>query len=154
MLIQKRKEFDDAFKVPDAERLPGNGWIQSFCRGYNIAFQRLHGEAGSVDPAAAHAEQDRVCKILLDYAPRDRFNFDETGLYIFAPPDRGIAASQMRGKKSSKYRITIGLACNADGSEKLAPIFIGKPKAPRCFKKEGTPEANDIEYHNNASAWM
>jgi hypothetical protein len=31
----------------------------------------------------------------------------------------------MSGKKKEKYRISIGLACNADGSERLKPFFIG-----------------------------
>ena len=47
-----------------------------------------------------------------------------------APPDRGLASQQMSGKKKEKFRISIGLACNADGSEQLEPIFIGRAKKP------------------------
>ena len=32
MLIAKRAAFEGALNVPDDERLPGPGWVQSFCR--------------------------------------------------------------------------------------------------------------------------
>jgi len=51
--------------------------------------------------------------------------------YHSAPPDHGLATKQMSGKKKDKFRITISFACNADGSEKLEPIFIGQSKKPR-----------------------
>jgi hypothetical protein len=70
-----------------------------------------------------------------------------------APPDRGLATQQMSGKKKEKFRISIGLACNADGSERLEPFFIGKAKKPRCFKKQ-TPEQRRFYYRHNKKAWM
>jgi hypothetical protein len=74
-------------------------------------------------------------------------------LFAFEPPDRGLATKQMSGKKASKFRITLGLACNADGSEKLPPIYIGKFEKPRCFKKQ-TPQQRGFYYRNNKKAWM
>jgi len=59
----------------------------------------------------------------------------------------------MSGKKKEKFRITIGLACNADGSEKFDPIYIGKSKKPRCFKNN-SPEQQGFYYCNNKKAWM
>jgi hypothetical protein len=59
----------------------------------------------------------------------------------------------MAGKKKEKFRITLGFACNADGSEKLLLLFIGKAKKPRCFGKE-TPEQRGFHYQNNKKAWM
>lgn len=70
-----------------------------------------------------------------------------------APPDRGLATKQMSGKKKSKFRITLGFACNSDGSEKLPAMFIGKSKQPRCFKKK-TPQSRGFYYRNNKKAWM
>ena len=32
MLVAKRAVFEDAFDVPENERLTGPGWIQLFCR--------------------------------------------------------------------------------------------------------------------------
>jgi hypothetical protein len=51
---------------------------------------------------------------------------------ISAPPDQGLASQQMSGKKSSKFRITVGFLCNADGSEKWPIFFIGKSKKPHA----------------------
>jgi len=59
----------------------------------------------------------------------------------------------MSGKKKEKFRITIGFTCNADGSEKLPPIYIGKSKQPRCFGKQ-SPEKQGFYYRNNKKAWM
>lgn len=42
-----------------------------------------------------------------------------------APPDQGLATKQMSGKKKEKFRITLRLAANADGSEKLPLFYIG-----------------------------
>lgn len=67
-----------------------------------------------------------------------------------APPDRGLATKQMSGKKKDKFRITVGLACNSDGSEKFEPIYIGKSKRPRCFGKV----EQGFYYRNNKKAWM
>jgi hypothetical protein len=38
------------------------------------------------------------------------------------------------GGKNSKERLTVLLACNADGTEKLPPLVIGKIENPCCFK--------------------
>ena len=59
----------------------------------------------------------------------------------------------MAGKKREKFRITIALACNADGSKCLPPIYIGKSKLPHCFKKR-TPDQLGFYYWNNKKAWM
>ncbi|EGO04704.1 hypothetical protein SERLA73DRAFT_149109 [Serpula lacrymans var. lacrymans S7.3] len=45
------------------------------------------------------------------------------------------------------------IACNADGSEKFEPIYIGKSRRPYCFKKQ-SPEQLGIYYRNNKKAWM
>ncbi|KIO01470.1 hypothetical protein M404DRAFT_150218, partial [Pisolithus tinctorius Marx 270] len=114
---------------------------------------RRHGKAGSVDLEAVEEECTRCCQILAKFAPKDRFNFDETGFFPYAPPDRGLATKQMSGKKKEKFRITVGLGCNADGSEKLEPFFIRRFGKPRCFKKD-TPEQWGFYYRHNKKAWM
>ena len=49
------------------------------------------------------------------------------------PPDSGLANKQVSSVKGSKVRLTYALTENADGSEKLPPLIIGKAKKPRCF---------------------
>lgn len=48
---------------------------------YNLSVIRRHGEAGSVDRKAVDEERKRIAEIMAQYAPRDRFNFDETRLF-------------------------------------------------------------------------
>jgi Tc5 transposase DNA-binding domain len=80
MLLEKCKRFEEEFGVPEKERLTG-GWLHSFCKTYKIREHRRHGEAGSVDLVAVEAERERCQKILEQFAPRDRFNFDETAFF-------------------------------------------------------------------------
>ena len=125
------------------------------CR-YKIKEHKRHEEAGTVDPAAADAECVRIHEILAAFLPQDRWNFDKSSLFAFAPPDQGLSTKQMKGKKKDKFRLTLGFACNADGSEKLPLFFIGKSKRPQCFKrlKKKTPGDEGFYYWNNKKAWM
>lgn len=120
---------------------------------YKIKEFRRHGEAASVDPTLVETEQKCMWEVLAPFAQKDWWNFDESAFFAFAPPDRGLASKQMSGKKRSKFRISIGFACNADGSEKMPLIFIGKYKQPQCFKKI-SPTEHDLYYWNNKKAWM
>ncbi|KIK81635.1 hypothetical protein PAXRUDRAFT_155635, partial [Paxillus rubicundulus Ve08.2h10] len=49
------------------------------------------------------------------------WNFDETDLFPFAPPDHGLLTKQMSRKKKEKSCITISLSYNVDYSEDLPP---------------------------------
>lgn len=64
-----------------------------------------------------------------------------------------MATHKISGKKKNKFRITILFACNATGTEKLPPFFIGKSAKPRCFQKK-TGEELGLHYRNNKKAWM
>ena len=59
----------------------------------------------------------------------------------------------MSGKKKDKFHLTLGLACNSNGSEKMPLFFIGKYKKPHAFKNN-TPASYGFDYHNNNKAWM
>ena len=61
--------------VLENERLTGDGWVANFCSANKIKEFRRHGEAGSVDLVAVAT-------------------FDESGLFPFAPPGRGLATKQ------------------------------------------------------------
>ncbi len=120
---------------------------------YKLKEIRKHGEAGSVDIATVEAEQARMKELLARFWLEDRWNMDESALFAFAPPDRGLAQRQMRGKQANKFCITIAFACNSDGTEKKDLFFIGKSKKPRCFGRQG-PIARGFNYRSNKTAWM
>jgi hypothetical protein len=70
------------------------------------------------------------------YRPKNIYNADETGLFFRLPPNKTLSlkADPCNGGKNSKERITVLLACNADGTDKLPPLVIGNSENPRCFK--------------------
>jgi len=74
------------------------------------------------DPEALCAEQ--------------HFNADETELYWETIPDGTFTdkKTKVSGAKIAKDRLTVMLAANVDGSQKLTPLVIGKSKNLRCFK--------------------
>ena len=69
------------------------------------------------------------------------------------PPDSGLATEMFSGVKGKKIRITYAFTANADGSEKLRPIVIGRAMKPRAFGKKTGKELGFC-YFNNATAWM
>jgi hypothetical protein len=68
-------------------------------------------------------------------------------------PDKSlnIRGEACTGGKKSRERLTVLLCCNAEGTEKLAPLVIGKFVKPRCFKNISTLPC---KYTNNSNAWM
>ncbi|THU93740.1 DDE-domain-containing protein [Dendrothele bispora CBS 962.96] len=69
------------------------------------------------------------------------------------PPDRGLSDKKRPGVKGNKVRLTYAFTSNADGSEKLKPLVIGKAFKPRAFGKK-TGDQLGFQYRNNAKAWM
>ncbi|KAF8670338.1 hypothetical protein AX14_005892 [Amanita brunnescens Koide BX004] len=87
MLKEKRKVYEELLQVSENEQLTGEG----------------HGESGLVDKGDVQKDCDRIAQILSTYAPKDQWNFDETGLFGHAPPDQGLCTTQLSGKKRDKF---------------------------------------------------
>ena len=69
------------------------------------------------------------------------------------PPDQGLSNKKQSRVKGRKVRLTYAFTANADGSEKLHPLIIGKAKSPCAFNKK-TGAQLGFYYYNNAKAWM
>ena len=69
------------------------------------------------------------------------------------PPDRGLMDKPSSGTKGNKKRLTYAFTANADGSEKLPPLIIGKVAKPRAFQKKSGAQLG-FYYRSNAKAWM
>ena len=87
--------------------------------------------------------------------------------HVTAPTSRGRACCtrqhvsivltserKLSGKKQSKERVqTILVGANANGTDKLPLVMIGKSKQPRCFNKVN-PSLIHIHYLSQPKAWM
>jgi hypothetical protein len=77
---------------------------------------------------------------------------DETGLCYAMAPSRSICTRGARGTKN-KTRITLAFTSNADGSNSLPPLILGRAKQPYCFKKRTAVQLG-FDYKVNQKAWM
>jgi hypothetical protein len=68
------------------------------------------------------------------YEPRDIFNTDETALFYSLMLDKTLTlkGETHAGGCKSKEQLTILLSCNADVTEKLQLLIIGKFAECRC----------------------
>lgn len=129
------------------------GWLAKFKERYGLAFKSISGESGSVDEKIVEEWKIELKGILDGYDQKNIFNADETGLFYNMMPNKTLSYKSEKcfGGKLSKERLTVLLCTNADGSEKLPPLVIGKSRNPRCFKNTNK---KPCEYQNNTKAWM
>jgi hypothetical protein len=94
-----------------------------------------HALASSISVAKALMAEQLVTvqAIASQFHPSNTYNCDESGLLWKITPDRGQATQAIASSKLEKARITVHFCCNADGSHKLPPWFIGKHRKPRAF---------------------
>lgn len=110
------------------------------------------------DHAMVEQERLRIQALLAKFAPKDRWNADEAALIICTAPEQGE-------RKSNSSRITVCLACNADGSEKKEVFFIGKDESSHCFagvepdQREFSERDSNLKFmvdgwSNGTSSWL
>jgi hypothetical protein len=129
-----------------------SGWSSRFKDRHGLVFKKLAGESAEISAKSTDAWLESLPSLLEGYEPRDVYNADETGLFFNVLPDRTLVykGETCHGGKHSKYRLTVLLCVNSDGSDKQVPIVIGKSSKPRCFDVKKLP----IKYHANSKAWM
>ena len=91
--------------------------------------------------------------ILQTYDSKDIYNCDETGIFYKMLPDKSMIfkSESAHGTKSSKERLTVMVASNMTGSDKLPLLVIGKSLKPRCFKNQ---KSLPTDYLANKNSWM
>lgn len=131
-----------------------SGWLHKFKVRNDIVFRKLLGESASADYTAAINFLETIKEIYQKYDPKDIFNCDETALFYKTMPNKSFVRRNCSDKnvKCVKERITVLLCCSKSG-EKLPPLFIGKFKNPRVFKKLNLEDL-EILYDYNKNAWM
>ena len=115
----------------------------------------LHGEAGSVDKAAAEPSMERIRALVQEYGLEFTYNMDETGLFFKLLPNRAYVKKEdvkvARGTKlmKAKDRVTLYVCTNGTGTDLFPLSMIGTAKKPRCFKNR----RKKLQYWNQKKAW-
>ena len=100
----QEKALSYAKELGNAEYKASNGWLESFRKRHNIAFNVISGEAADVSSETIDDWKKRIPSIIDGYALEDIYNCDETGLFYRALPDRtlSIKGQHCQGGKRSK----------------------------------------------------
>nr|XP_037290802.1 tigger transposable element-derived protein 4-like [Rhipicephalus microplus] len=131
-----------------------DGWLHRFRERYDLVFRAVSGEMSAVNMETCEGWCSEVLQGYIEkYSPQDIFNADETALFLKLLPAKTISYKGdkcTRGKKS-KERITVIVAANMTGTEKLPLFVIGKSRSPQSFKNIRSLPSG---YAANKRAWM
>ncbi|GFW87390.1 tigger transposable element-derived protein 4 [Trichonephila clavipes] len=133
LMKEKAKAFS---KVLGIEFLASEGWLTNFKKRNGIVFKKMYRESSSVDINVCSKWQNSLSDLIKEYESRKIFNTDETRLFFKFLPEKAFTFKKEKchRRKHIKERLTLLLAVNMDGSEKITPLVIGKSANPRCFK--------------------
>ncbi|GFR89153.1 tigger transposable element-derived protein 6 [Elysia marginata] len=109
------------------------GWIDRFKDRHGIGMKVISGEAASAPTETTVEWRGKELQdVLKEYNDKDIFNADETGLLYKCLTNKTLAlkGDTCTGQKIPKERISILVAANMDGSEKLPLLLIGKFERP------------------------
>jgi Tc5 transposase DNA-binding domain/DDE superfamily endonuclease len=155
IIKEKGRRFLVDLGFPENHLKFSDTWMDLFQKRNGFRAHRSHGESGAANLNDPNV-QARIAEIHREvsaYALRDRYNMDETALFYKMPPNTTIARGPIEGHKKDKTRFTIAFTCNADGTDRFKPSFIGHAAKPRCFNKKTGRELGFLYFHNK-NAWM
>lgn len=155
LIREAAQDLADEHKIAAASRPTySNGWLDRFQKRWGFVLRKKHGESASVDPQAASDGRAAMLTMTRPYEHCDVYNMDETSFFYQADQAYTITRNKkVSGKKKSKMRMTQALACNADGTDKLKPLFIGTAKNPRAFKGRDV-DGLGVTYASSKKGWM
>ena len=116
--------------------------------------QQTEQQQGNEDENYA-AQVLAVRETLSKFSPRDIFSCGEASLFWKQMPDRGLSTRSLPGVTGQRPRISALFCCNADGSQKLSPWFVGMAKQPRAFSAAGVRVENlGLCWRANGKGWV
>lgn len=134
-----------------------DGWLWRFRNRHGLFNATVRGEAGDADTASIEPFRIKLDKLIQDehLSYSQVYNGDETGFFWRSMPKN----SQMRkgeetvkGKKSSKERLSVLVCANASGTHRLKLAVVGKSKAPRALR--AIISDLPVHYFASAKAWF
>jgi hypothetical protein len=146
------REYADYLGIPVSKqpKFTKNGWQSHFMARYGLTKRRGHGEIGSVDIDAARRKALQLRAEIGRFHPDNVFNMDEAAFFFRQTPKYSITLKDAPSLKQKKDRLTMVVATNSSGTEKLPLIFLGKAKTPRWLDEK--PAA--AVYDGTAKGWM
>ncbi|UYV71483.1 hypothetical protein LAZ67_8003469 [Cordylochernes scorpioides] len=120
LLSEKAKTLALEFGLKDFTG--SGGWIERWKARHGIKLRNICGESADVNrETMTNWFTDVMPNIISNYACKDIFNADETGLFWRLLPDKTLhfKGETCTGGKASKERITILLCCNMDGATQM-----------------------------------
>jgi hypothetical protein len=158
MLKVKALEFNRILDGPATFKAT-NGWLEKFLLRHAIRMKKISGERGTADEGSALEYCSKTIPQILEdeqITLSQLYNADETGLVYRKTAQKSYilpTEQNPSGRKQPKERVTLLVGCNAEGTDKLPLIMIGKSAKPRCFNKVN-PSSIPLTYLNQRKAWM
>ncbi|KAG7170170.1 Tigger transposable element-derived protein 1-like 78 [Homarus americanus] len=135
-----------------------SGWLQRFKKRNKITNINIGGEEASADRVAARDFPPFLREIMEEgqYTDDQVFNMDESGLFWKKLPSKTFVvktASNCRGRKLQKERITVLFTTNASGTCKLKLSVIHTARKPHAYKNMDMTKLN-VHWLTACKAWM
>ena len=158
VIIEKAQRVQESFNscIPHTEQSNlrfAIGWLWRIKKRNLFKGYHSHCESGEIDKNVVMNEFLILRTLLCAFHAHDQFNWDEFALFFRQTPTTIIGPRRICRKKQKKDRITIMACINADGSERIAPLVIGRALNPRCFGGRARWRYG-IDYHSSKKAWM
>lgn len=147
-LTEKAQEIVKELQIKDftgaSER------VERFKTRYSLIYCQICGEVESINEEDATSWKEIVLK---NFSPHDVFNADEFGLFFKLTPKKSLVykLDKCHDEKLNKERLTVLVCTNADGSEKIKLLVVGKSKTLQCFKRI---LSFPCDYAAQSHAWM
>lgn len=153
LLAEKARHFAEQLSYENFKA--SNGFLNRFKERQGITGQNVCGQEKSVGSSVVDIWAERLPDICRSYRPGDRFNAGETGLLWKATPTQTLhfKGQKCSGVKTSKERVTVLVACNQNGTDKLPLLVIGKYAKPRCFRGSNM-DLIPVTYKSQKKAWV
>jgi hypothetical protein len=152
VIIRFAKKFSAELSAPSGRRVlfTRAGWLRYFVARYGFRFKRAHGEIGSVDFDEAAKSVEALRGVSGQYHPANVFNMDETAFFYKFMPRCSYVLNAAPALKQDKSRVTVVVCTNANGTEKLPLLFVGKSANPRWISRK----PHGVNYCGTSKGWM